>query len=179
MPEIPSFLNKIDFYGRLLPGYVILVTASFLFKNSSTIMVPVASGDLSFSVVFIIAGAGLGYTLCQAERLIIQLLRNINASRGNKKSEAKAYLNKYVQARLVDSADKKLELDDVIAQYDFNASLSLGFYGLVLLEMVLKQVVLAGGLFACGTFFLIAAWQSTKGVHRYVETLSTHVVKSS
>ncbi len=172
LTDLPSFLNKIDFYGKLLPGYVLLVIYSLLFRAALPTPVNVAVGDLGFSVYFLIAGAAIGYTLFQSERLIRHTLRSLLATIRGKRQELETYLKKFVSARLKSNAEQKLELDDVISQYDFAASLSLGLYGLFLRSIVLKmELSILALLFLSGTFFSVAAWQTSRGIRRYVDGL--------
>ena len=70
--DIPSFFNKADFFGKLLPGYVAITIYLALFKGDLLLNEPTAplSFDLFSAVVLIIAGQAIGFTLFVLQRTI-------------------------------------------------------------------------------------------------------------
>jgi len=53
---LPSFFNKTDFFGKLLPGYVAVILYIVFFKPDLLIGTNSLSIDIFTAVVFVIAG---------------------------------------------------------------------------------------------------------------------------
>ncbi|CAN5346027.1 hypothetical protein BH18THE2_BH18THE2_30270 [soil metagenome] len=66
MADLPSFLNMVDFFGVLLPGYIAVILSIVLFYPDVLTKVggdAEISVDLFSAVVFLIAGPAVGYTV--------------------------------------------------------------------------------------------------------------------
>jgi hypothetical protein len=64
MTELPSFFNKADFYGKLLPGYITVILSLTLFSPDLVGRGGQAiSFDIFSAVVFLVAGPAIGFTL--------------------------------------------------------------------------------------------------------------------
>lgn len=74
MSDLPSFANKADFYGVLLPGYLVLLAYLFLFHPSALSLPSAQSFSLLSVVIFVIAGPTIGLALQQSQRIFQSLL---------------------------------------------------------------------------------------------------------
>jgi hypothetical protein len=125
MPDIPSFFNKIDFFGTLLPGYIGVILYLAVIRPDLVASVvgkePIVSFDLFFAVVFLVAGQALGYTIRQLHRYIYSIIGWIsNKTKKSNKREKDVY--RYTELRVKSSTEEKLELDGAESAYDFSIS---------------------------------------------------------
>jgi hypothetical protein len=127
MPEIPSFLNRLDFIDTLLPGYVTILAYLIVFRPDVLFSEKAFSFDIFSSVVFIVAGPALGLTLAQLHRSAFSIYSKIRPPHDE------AYVNRYVKIRLKMAPAERLELDESEAVYDFCVSTGLALLGLAVL----------------------------------------------
>ena len=126
MPEIPSFLNRLDFIGTLLPGYVSIVAYVVVFAPELLFSARAPSFDIFSSVVFVVAGPALGLTLSQLHRAVFSIYSKIRHPRDTR------YLKEYARIRLKMTTDERNELDEAEAVYDFGVSTGLALLGLAI-----------------------------------------------
>jgi len=121
---IPSFLNRIDFWAMLLPGYLIIILGMLLFfpdlingSNDNTDNATGKNETISFeifaAIVFLVAGPAIGYTLSQAVIFFSFLMFY-----STKYDFAYAY--SLLRTKCDDKS--KSELDSIDARITFNSS---------------------------------------------------------
>ena len=71
---IPSMFTRIDFWSMLLPGYVLIILGMVFFSPSFFSLNQNTSFEIFSSVVFVVAGPAIGFTLSQAVILFSYLL---------------------------------------------------------------------------------------------------------
>ena len=83
MPDLPGFLNKTDFFGKTLPGYISIILSIFLFWPDYFLQCTKPDGisaDIFSAVVFLVAGPAVGYILYLLHRYLytisFMLIRN-------------------------------------------------------------------------------------------------------
>jgi hypothetical protein len=121
---IPSFLNRIDFWAMLLPGYLIIILGMLLFSpyliygpndnaNNATVKNGTISFDIFAAIVFLVAGPAIGFTLSQAVIFFSFLLFYTTK-----------YDFAYAYSLLRTKCDDKTksELDSIDARITFNSS---------------------------------------------------------
>ncbi len=159
MPDIPAFFNKLDFFGKLLPGYLavtlflILFRPELLFNPDPDQRV---SFDLFSAVVFVVAGPAVGLTLQQLHRHAYAILNSIQPK--EKQQKQKRFLRQYARLRLLCSDSEKVELDQTEADYDFSVStgLALLFLGLYhILTVGVSVLILPILLFLLAIVFFV------------------------
>lgn len=160
--DFPSIFSKTDFYGILLPGYLVLVASILLFRPDVLLNAP-SSFDLLSTVVFVVAGPVLGLTIQQSQRIVFgNLWAWSKAKKTGKKNEYRKFMKDYHHARLESSESERLELDINEALYDFNVSslvgltaLSLAYFSVRGFASVLQVLILlfADILFLAGAYF--------------------------
>jgi hypothetical protein len=124
MPEIPSFFNSVDFFGKLLPGYVAVTLAIVLFQPNLLVTRDQIGGfDLLSAIVFIIAGPMVGYTLQLVHRYLYSIA--IYVFHRHDKEKSQEFVKSYARVRLNCSADEKSELDRSEYGYDFAISTAI------------------------------------------------------
>jgi hypothetical protein len=117
--ELPSFFNKPDFIGVLLPGYiaVTLVVVQFFPNLAQAQEGKGLSLDFFSAVVFLVAGPAVGYTLRQLHRIFYTVITM------RKKEQRKKAIEQYYALRIAIVTDaERTELDISEGQYDFNIS---------------------------------------------------------
>lgn len=143
MVEIPSFFNKPDFVGALLPGYIAVILGLAIFLppsnpiqqlNSIQQLNPIQNNtgiqlDFFSAVVFLVAGPALGYTLRQIQVIFFTIIwrlywkkKDEKAKKEHKKVQQQRFLVKY---RLSDIERNYLAISE--AKYYFNTSTGLVF----------------------------------------------------
>ncbi|MGB8034595.1 MAG: hypothetical protein WCF03_12325 [Nitrososphaeraceae archaeon] len=135
MVDLPSFFNKTDFFGKILPGYVtvilfLVLLRPDLFSNSKAVSSSaIASLDIFSAVVFIVAGPAAGFTLTMLSRSIEYIPNLIFGYKDDaERKRVESYLRRYAKLRLsVNDADK-IELDQTEAELDFCRSTTLGIF---------------------------------------------------
>ena len=158
MADIPGFLNRIDFYGVLLPGYIGVILSLVLFFPDLLARVgeqKMISADIFSAVVFLIAGPAVGYTVRSFHRYVYTIMGVLTRNQ-RRKRQRNNYL--YAEIRAKSSKDDREEIDQAESLYDFNISTAvvlilIGFYylyskgpDLVLLPIfVLAAILLFGG----------------------------------
>ena len=121
---IPSFLNRIDFWAMLLPGYLIIILGILLFfpyliygSINIAYNAPVEKGTIPFdifaAIVFLVAGPAIGFTLSQAVIFFASLIFFTT-----KYDFACAYSN--LRTKCDDKT--RLELDSIDTRITFNSS---------------------------------------------------------
>jgi len=132
--EVPSFFNKIDFFGRLLPGYVVVTLFLILFRppildesSRQLLSTAIVSFDLFSAIVFIVAGPAVGFTLTWIGRIFGYFWQLISsAGRPIAKDRINNYVRKYSELKVHLSEIDQARLDLVEAEYDFCASTCIG-----------------------------------------------------
>jgi hypothetical protein len=71
---IPSVFNRIDFWAMLLPGYVLIILGLVFFSPSLFSSNQDTFFEIFSSVVFVVAGPAIGFTLSQAVSLFSFLI---------------------------------------------------------------------------------------------------------
>lgn len=76
MVDIPSFFNKPDFLGALLPGYIAVILGLVILFPELAPMEKDTELQLDFfsAVVFLVAGPAVGYTLRQIQIIFFSIL---------------------------------------------------------------------------------------------------------
>jgi hypothetical protein len=122
--SVPSFFNKVDFYGILLPGYLVISVSLLLFRPDILINQQPSSLSLLPTVVFVVAGPVSGLALLQTQRMV---LGNLWGRRSQpKKKGYQDFISDYHHVRLNCSDAERVELEQAEAFYDFNLSSALG-----------------------------------------------------
>ena len=120
MADIPSFFNKPDFVGALLPGYIaIFVTILLAFPHILPLEKDKGLPFDFFYAVFLVAGPAVGYIIRQLHSYVYVII-----SLRNRKERIEA-IEQYYALRLAASDAEKLELDMTEAVYDFIISTAL------------------------------------------------------
>jgi hypothetical protein len=133
MVDIPGFLNKADFYGKVLPGYIIVLLYLFLFKPELLIgaadeagnLTSTLSADIFTAVVFLVAGPAVGFSLYLFHRYMYTIkygLSGHQSTRDNRKN----FVQDYAKVRIFCNDGERLELDNVESEYDFSVSTAIG-----------------------------------------------------
>ncbi len=150
MSSLPSFLNKPDFFGKVLPGYIAILLYLFLFKTHLLDSSPPTSYDFLIAVVLIIAGPAIGFILWQTHRSLVTIigflitrLSMINVRNGvskrreiqktkedgaDKMKSHKESLESYARMRVSLEPGERIELNESEANYDFDVSTAMVFY---------------------------------------------------
>jgi hypothetical protein len=132
--EVPSFFNKIDFFGRLLPGYVVVTLFLILFRppildesSRQLLSTGIISFDLFSAIVFIVAGPAIGFTLTWLGRIFGYFWQRIRSvGRPIAKERINNYIKKYSELKVNLSEVDQARLDLTEAEYDFCASTCIG-----------------------------------------------------
>jgi len=155
MVEIPSFLNRLDFIGILLPGYVSILAYVFVFAPELLFSQRAPSFDIFSSVVFIVAGPALGLTLSQLHRAAFSIYSKLRYPSDTR------YLSKYARIRLKMTADERNELDETEAVYDFSVSTGMALLGLAVygfLRFTFALFLQSSGMALGGILLLLGAY---------------------
>ncbi len=148
MTDVPSTFSRTDFYGLLLPGYLILVVSLLLFKPDLLFNVP-GSLDLFSTIVFVVAGPAVGLILQTSHRIV---LANIWERSRAKKGEYREFSRKYYHARLDATPSERLELETSESLFDFNVSSLIGLTALSIVYFIARGIALVSQV----SFLLIA-----------------------
>lgn len=154
-PEIPSFLNRLDFIDTLLPGYVSIVAYLVVFAPEVLFSERALSFDIFSSVVFIVAGPALGITISQLHRAVFSIYSKIRHQ-----GDAR-YLKEYARVRLRMTPVERNELDEAEAVYDFGVSTGMALLGLAVygfLRFSSSLLVQSSVMTLGGIFLLIGAY---------------------
>ncbi len=161
MADIPSFFGKADFYGVLLPGYLVVTLYLLLFRPDLIFgSSPAISADIFSAVVFVILGPAVGLGLQQLHRRVAILFARpapvppqeqipgtpVNAEGALAARVAappgprfsRGYYRQYMALRSVAATEKKAELDLAEAQYDFSISVAIAFVALAVARWLVK-----------------------------------------
>lgn len=131
--EIPSFFNRTDFIGKLLPGYVLITLYLFLFEKDYIFnLTSEQQFNLLTIIVFIIAGPVFGYTIMHFHRSI-PYIKLLFAS-SDRKNEMEIIIACYSVLKTKMSIEDKNELDYLESELDFTNSTLIV---LVILELLL------------------------------------------
>jgi len=145
LPEIPSFFNKEDFLGALLPGYIgVILGMVILFPevvpwNNNSGSLPL---DFFSAVVFLVAGPAVGYTLRQIHTIFYNIRYYQNR---------KHYIRYSIKLRYKLSDIERETLNMSEARYFFNTST-----GIVLLMIGAYFSYLNGLSFEWGSIPIMA-----------------------
>jgi hypothetical protein len=116
MADLPGFLNRVDFFGVLLPGYIAVILSAVLFFPDFLSNVggenAEFSADIFSAVVFLVAGPAIGYTVRSFHRNVYSILGLLNKK--NRTARQKNN-NLYAEIRINASKDDREELDLVEA----------------------------------------------------------------
>jgi hypothetical protein len=172
LTDVPSFFNRVDFVGKLLPGYLI-VTIYLLLFHYNILIGGTVSADILTAIIFIVAGPTIGYAIARFQRsslFIIQrsflyIRRPFSGPRDTRDTEAwREYATNYAVLRIEMSSDERSELDQTEAENDFLISTGIGmiFLGLYYTQNTLSHgetpfVLYLLGLFGFGIGLLVTA----------------------
>ncbi len=117
MADIPSFFNKADFWGTLLPGYFGILVYIALFQRSILSLSSTQSFDLLSAVIFIIAGPVIGLILQQSHRIVLTTYGHLRNGK-----DADEFRKGYDKLRLKAKTAELATLDLKESEYDFNVS---------------------------------------------------------
>jgi hypothetical protein len=121
--SVSSFLNRKDFIGILLPGYVAILTYLLMFRPDLLLTERTMPFDIFSSVVFFVAGPALGLT-------ILQLQQGIWTTYGRIRRHKEEFPKRYAIARLEMTENERLELDKTEALMDFTFSTAISMLAL-------------------------------------------------
>jgi hypothetical protein len=144
MAEPPSFFNKIDFYGILLPGYLVILVSLFLFRPDLLSAQQLSSFNLLATAVFVVAGPVLGLTLQQTHRFVFGNIWKILSR--EKRDKYRKFAKEYHRARLGSSTAELQELELAESYYDFNISSAVGLSGVAVAYFYVHSQVQVLGL---------------------------------
>ena len=122
MVEVPSLFSRVDFIGKVLPGYILITTYLFLFKSNALFgATPLLSVDLFTAIVFVIAGPAFGFAITKFQRSLPAIK---NAIPPKKDQKYKLWLNKYTSSygllRAKMNTEDRAELDLTEAELRFH-----------------------------------------------------------
>lgn len=127
MPDIPSFFDKVSFFGTLLPGYLAITLYLLLFRPELLFTPGQALNfDLFSAIVFVIAGPAIGLALLQLHRRLYVIgdwIRMVLT----KTDPDDRFDREFSHVQLSWSAAEKLELTEALVDYDFSMSSGLAF----------------------------------------------------
>jgi len=164
VPDVPTYFNKVDFYGILLPGYFVIVVSLLLFRPDTLFGQQSSSFSLLPTVVFVVAGPVLGLALQQTQRMVLGNLWGRRSA--TKKKGYKSFMSEYHHVRLKSTVAERTELEQTEAIYDFNISSALGLISLGLSYLYFRGIgsyvpallmLCAGGLLIVEGYF---AWKT-------------------
>ena len=124
MADLPGFLNKSDFYGKVLSGYIAVIISIFLFWPDYFFQLTKStevSADIFTAVVFLVAGPALGYTLFLFHRYLYTI-RSALESDTAKKNDRATFIENYYTVRTFCSDAERQEIDQTEAEEDFSIS---------------------------------------------------------
>jgi len=146
MSSLPSFFNRIDFIGILLPGYVATMLWVVLFRPDLIFGSTTPPSEIFSSIVFVVAGPAIGLTLKQFHRAILEAVpRTIRKRRKQRKEKcpkasvaikknlenepepSNDFFSLYASTRLSISDQERSELDMTEAYVDFGRSVGVAF----------------------------------------------------
>lgn len=135
--EIPSIFDRNEFYSVLLPGYVNVIVALILFF-SSFLRENTATSELFSAVFFLVAGPAVGMMLGELYSTLDNLGDKI---RGIIQRDAtlNQWPSEYSLVHLVASDHEKAELDNAIANRDFDIGTALGLLIQAVASLLLSQ----------------------------------------
>ena len=174
MADLPSFLDKTEFVGAYLPGYVLVIGYVILYQPSLVLVVgssaPSVSADLLSSILFLVAGPAAGITLRQSMDSILafrirfvqsrEIARDLQQQDKEKRKPSKQAVEdelkkgwkKTAIARLRANPDQNATVNESKALYDFGLSTGLAFfllglYGLLLrIHVIISFLLFLGGV---------------------------------
>ena len=161
---IPSFFNKSDFYGTLLPGYLAIIVYFFLYQPAVIFNATDTSLNLLWTVIFLVAGPVVGLTLAEVHGIVMWYLWRYTKGRGSKVEEQKPTLKLnyfyYYWTRIHTKDNELSEIDLSEAEYDFNVSAGIGLIGLGLGKLLLYSTrdVWAMIIVVTGAILFVAAY---------------------
>ncbi|MDV3278303.1 MAG: hypothetical protein LYZ69_07540 [Nitrososphaerales archaeon] len=179
--SIPSFFNKSDFYGTLLPGYLILIVYFFLYQPDVLFGATANSLNLLWTVVFLVAGPAVGLTVTQIHRIVYwqvwrswrsgktgKSIKN-NSKDGQKPAAWKADYD-YFWVRIKTKHDEPdlNEIDLTEAKYNFDVSAGMGLIVLGAAKLLTSSsfntwaaiLVLAGAILLVGGYYELIAYEA-------------------
>jgi hypothetical protein len=145
MADIPSFASKSDFYGILLPGYLIDIVYLVFFQSNLLSAQEAPSFDLLSAVIFLVAGPVTGLILQQTHRIVIDdiILAHLswksNGTNRIQKFEEANFDWQYYVARINATDNERNELDLQEAEYDFDVSCAIGLMVLGLANLLYHE----------------------------------------
>ena len=162
--SIPSFANRSDFYGTLLPGYLIVLLYVFLYQPGILTGATDVSLDILWTVVFLVAGPTVGLAVTHAHRMGYYFLWATFSRNSATKDGARAWRDqkiipeskkkkasvedltaygldyRYHLLREKANSDQLAEVDLAESKYNFDASASLGLLGMGIAQLFVRTV---------------------------------------
>ena len=172
MVDVPSFFNRVDFVGKLLPGYLTVTVYLLLFHYDLLISKGETSGeggpiaaDILTAIIFVVAGPAIGYAIARFQRSLPYIRHRIFGFANITVEESWwDYTRNYAIMRIEMCSEEKNELDQTEAENDFLASTGVG---LIVVGLYYTYKVLSGtpspeyiyliALYGFGTGLLVAA----------------------
>jgi len=169
--DLPSFLNRSDFIGKYLPGYVLVVLYILLFEFDK---ISSLDKDIITALVFVVAGPTLGYTITQFHRSLPYIRSAIIGDKDDSaKEELKKTVRRYARLKTLLSVEEKSELELAEAEYDFSISTGIVFllleaiifYHIVINDLKLDPLIQIPFLVLAGCLFVNAHYQKTRAYY--------------
>jgi hypothetical protein len=178
--SIPSFFNKADFYGTLLPGYLLVLVYVFLYQPSILSAATSTSLDILWTVVFLVAGPVVGLTISEVSDIVEWYLwrytrgRSVRVKVGRDKVAWTLKLNdfSYFWTRIHTQDNELNEIDLGEAHYNFGISAGSGLIGLGAYKLVYYQPVdwwaalsvITGAVLLIGAYYSYQAYVAVMSV---------------
>jgi hypothetical protein len=166
MADLPSFFNKPDFFGTLLPGYVAVVLYIGIFQPDLILnREQKIEADLFSIVLLLIAGPVVGGVLRAIHRFFFAVRYGVARDNAKKKERAERLLQ-YARIRVLSSQQELEELNNIESEYDFRVSTALAitiialYYLLVSWEpnqhetLLITSMLAVGGLLFYGGYLI-------------------------
>ena len=170
--SIPSVFNRYDFFGTVLPGYVLILVYIFMYNPS---LINGASSDalnVLWTVLFLVAGPAVGLTLVQTLRIVMwylgaavhRLRKNDDPWSYNLKANNFVYY--WIRVHTDSTKNQLPEADLAEAMTDFDLVTGVGLVGLGLGKFYFAPtmmgwgaaLVVAGALLLIGTYYELQAY---------------------
>lgn len=138
MTDIPSFLNRVDFWAILLPGYIMIILSLLIFAPIIFVEKTLNSSfDLFSAVVFVVAGPAVGFTL---QQIVIMISRIWGRLRGHRESNALRQNWNRLRLDSKGTTDEITTLDSMNSNYTFGINTATALF-MILLGYILYLII--------------------------------------
>ena len=173
--SIPSLFNRYDFFGSVLPGYVILLVYIYLYNPSLFANATTTSLNILWTVVFLVAGPAIGLTLTQAFRIALWYLGKAWSMLRRKDGKPVVYSMKrdnfvyyWIRINTETNTNQLNEIDLAEAMTDFDLTTGASLIGLGVGKLYYAPIsaawaaalVVAGLLLLVGTYYEIQGYDA-------------------